>query len=347
MLIESFEAHGLCYSPDLNRGLRFGLEEITKMSIKINVLAPKSGQNGQKGNQPNLPLLIERETERDGIGMGVLSDGTPYLNQRGLAALCDVQNAHIGTISSQWNEPDQKPRVQRIKAILAKIGPIPDVPHIEVMHKGIVHYCYPADVSLAIMEYYAIDAGVNVSEKARDNYRILAGSRLRDMIYSQVGYDPTRRNQDKFAKWHERVALNYQSAPRGYFHVFNEAHTIIYELIVAGADIGEKFVVDISIGQYWSRYWDENNLSELYGPRRKYPHRYPDSHPQSKSNPQESWCYPLAALGAYREWLQDEYLEGGKFKGYLTNKVAKGELPPSLAELALSAIVPPQIEGPH
>ncbi|MBZ9744312.1 hypothetical protein LB516_03515 [Mesorhizobium sp. CO1-1-7] len=55
----------------------------------------KSSQIGPKGNQPNLPVVIEKEREIDGVIMGVLSDGTPYLNQRGLAALCDVQNAHM------------------------------------------------------------------------------------------------------------------------------------------------------------------------------------------------------------------------------------------------------------
>jgi hypothetical protein len=54
--------------------------------------------------QGELFSTVERDV--GGIGMGVLSDGTPYLNQRGLAALCGVQNAHIGTISAQWrNEP--------------------------------------------------------------------------------------------------------------------------------------------------------------------------------------------------------------------------------------------------
>jgi len=66
------------------------------------------------------------------------------------------------------------------------------------------------------------------------------------MIIRQVGYDPTRSR--KFDKWHERISLNFQSAPKGFFHAFNEAHTVIYKLIVAGADIGEN-VVDISIGQ--------------------------------------------------------------------------------------------------
>jgi hypothetical protein len=179
-------------------------------------------------------------------------------------------------------------------------------------------------VCLAVLEYYAFDAGANIQEQARQNFRLLAGSKLREMIYQQVGYDPT--GGDRFKHWHDRIALNYQSAPKGFFHVFNEAHTIIYELIVAGAKIDEKFVVDISIGRYWSTYWDANKLDAEFGVRAKYPHHYPDDHPQSKSNPQESWCYPLAALGRYREWLQSEYLEGGKFAKYLDAKVKQGAL---------------------
>lgn len=311
------------------------------MPVKINKLAKNSAVKEITSDQGVLPLTIEKDREIQGIGMGVLSDGTPYLNQRGLAALCGVQNAHIGTISSQWNDLDQKPRVQTIKAILAKIGPTLYAPHIELIHKGVTHFCYPSDVCLAILEYYAFDAGVNVSDSARDNYRKLAGSKLKDLIYSQVGYDPS--GSDRFRKWHERLELNYQSAPKGYFHVFNEAHTIIYELIVAGAEIGEKFVVDISIGQHWSRYWEESGLSEEYDVRRKYPHRYPDSHPQSKSNPQESWCYPIGALGDFRTWLQEEYLEGGKFRTYLQGKVKRGELAPSFADLALGVFDSPRL----
>jgi len=311
------------------------------MPIKINRLASNTLAKEINAEQGVLPLSISKDREVQGIGMGVLSDGTPYLNQRGLAALCGVQNAHIGTISAQWHEAEQKPRIQLVKSILAKLGPTTHAPHIELTHKGIGHFCYPANVCLAVLEYYAFDAGANVSQTARENYRKLAGSKLQEMIYSQVGYDPS--GADRFRKWHERLELNYQSAPKGYFHVFNEAHTVIYELIVAGAEIGEKFVVDISIGQHWSKYWEESGLAEEYDVRRKYPHRYPDSHPQAKSNPQESWCYPVAALGEFRTWLQDEYLEGGKFKNYLHGKVKKGELPPSFADLALDVLAPTRL----
>lgn len=321
-------------------------EEITPNNKKINILAPVSSRMEITPPQGILPLGIERDADIGGIGMGVLSDGTPYLNQRGLAALCGVQNAHIGTISTQWNESPPKPRIQNIKAILAAAGVSHPVAHYEVNHTGQTYYCYPADVCLAVLEYYAFDAGANVQQEARANFRKLAGSKLRELIYSTVGYNPNRSNDYRFDKWHERIALNYQSAPRGYFHVFNEAHTIIYELILAGAVIDEKMVVDISIGTVWSRYWSENGYDALYGTRSKYPHRYPSDHPQALSNPQESWCYPIAALGEYRRWLQDDYLEGGKFKSYLQNKVKQGGLPPSVAELAIAALTPPQLEGP-
>jgi hypothetical protein len=71
--------------------------------------------------------------EIQGVGMGVLSDGTPFLTQRGLARLCGVENAHIGTISSQWGDESQLPRITRIRDLLASRGEFPEFPHIQVM----------------------------------------------------------------------------------------------------------------------------------------------------------------------------------------------------------------------
>jgi hypothetical protein len=322
---------------------RGGEKEITKNDSKNRGLHIKSTGKEIAPAQGVLPLGIEKAGDFGEIGMGVLSDGTPYLSQRGLAVLCGVENAHIGTISSQWNDRSPKPRIKKIKDILASSNITAATAHIEIMHNGTLHYCYPAEVCLAVLEYYALDAGTNIKQQARQNFRLLAGSKLRELIFQQVGYDPT--GADRFKPWHDRIALNYQSAPKGYFHVFNEAHTIIYELIVAGANVGPKTVVDISIGQHWSKYWDANDLEAEFGARAKYPHRYPDDHPQARSNPQESWCYPLAALGRYREWVQNEYLEGGKFAKYLDGKVKQGALAPSIAQLAISTLTPPRIEG--
>ena len=72
-------------------------KETTMKPRTIKTLPVKFDQ--KEIGQGVLDLGIEKDAEINGIGMGVLSDGTPYLNQRGLAALCGVQNAHIGTIS--------------------------------------------------------------------------------------------------------------------------------------------------------------------------------------------------------------------------------------------------------
>jgi hypothetical protein len=71
------------------------------MSNEISRLPAKPGQLEINQKQGRLDLEIEKQTEIQGIGMGVLKDGTPFLNQRGVARLCGVENAHIGTISSQ------------------------------------------------------------------------------------------------------------------------------------------------------------------------------------------------------------------------------------------------------
>ena len=130
-------------------------EEISLNASKIKVLAPKTIAKEISQDQGIFDLEIEKEAEFGGVGMGVLSDGTPYLNQRGLGALCGVQNAHIGSISSQWNEDDQKPRIAAIKTVLAKAGYTAANAHVELPFEGRVHFCcdlapnfYPALSSL-------------------------------------------------------------------------------------------------------------------------------------------------------------------------------------------------------
>lgn len=320
------------------------MKELDPTPRKIKRLPAKSRRKELDPKQGVLDLRIECERDIDGIGMGVLSDGTPFLTGRGLARLIDIENLHIRTISQDWGESPQKPRISGIKDILAKRGISVAAPHIAVNDGHRIIHAFPDVVCLAVLEYYAFDAA-KPRQAARDNFRALAGHALRDFIYSNVGYDPTGRHQDKFAKWHERLALNHQAAPKGFFHVFNEAHTIVYEMIMAGAPIDERTIVDGSIGIHWSKYWEENDLSNRFGRRAKYPHNYPDSHPQSKANPHQSWCYPLPALGHYREWLQDIYVGGGKFRKYIESKMKKGHLPPSVAQLTIEAIEPKQIEG--
>ncbi|MBE7729435.1 hypothetical protein [Komagataeibacter sp. FXV3] len=218
----------------------------------------------------------------------------------------------------------------------------PDLPHIEVPHAGKVHFCYPVHVCLAVLQYYAFGAGPNCQPEAQSNFRKLAGSKLTEEIYRRVGYNPNAAENVNMVAWHERIALNYQSAPDGYFCIFNEANTLIYEMIMAGIPVGPKTVPDISIGIAWSKHWKDKDLHLKYGAPNSFPHRYPDSHPQARSNPQTAKCYPMGALGDYRIWLKNVYIMGGKFTNYLQTKAP--QLPPGSVPKALGKIVRREIE---
>jgi hypothetical protein len=140
-----------------------------------------------------LDLGIERQTEIRGFGMGILSDGTPFLNQRGLARLCGVRNAHIGIISSTWNEEPQKQRLKTIRAILSSSGVALQEPHIRLRRGSRAVFAYPQTVCLAILEYYAFHAGARCRDEARNNLRALAGRALQEFICTQVGDRTWRR----------------------------------------------------------------------------------------------------------------------------------------------------------
>jgi hypothetical protein len=54
--------------------------------------------------QLKLNLEIAAEREIDGVGMGVLNDGTPFLTLRGLARMCGVDNAAIVRMTAAWQD---------------------------------------------------------------------------------------------------------------------------------------------------------------------------------------------------------------------------------------------------
>ncbi len=291
------------------------------------------------GAQGMLDLGIQRQVEIDGIGMGVLSDGTAFLTGRGLARLCGVTHRQIQSIASEWEETNDTPRIVKIKEILDSHSLEVDAPYIAITQRSGVFFAYPDMVCLAVLEYYAFDAGSNVKEQAKKNYRLLAGKALRDFIYTQVGYDPSNTVPDAWRQFHDRLSLTYNSVPKGYFGIFKEMADMIVTLGQAGLHIDSKFVPDISVGIAWAKHWTAKGLQNKYGERIKYEHNYPKYFPQAESNPQEPWCYPETALGEFRRWLREVYIGEGKLRNYLENKVKQNDLPVSFAQLAIAAYV--------
>jgi hypothetical protein len=168
---------------------------------------------------------------------------------------------------------------------------------------------------------------------------LLAGKALRDFIYTQVGYDPNSKVPQAWKRFHDRVSLSYNSVPKGYFGIFKEIADMIVTLGQAGLHIDAGFLPDISVGRAWSEHWAEANLAATYGERIKFEHNYPHYFPQAKSNPQEPWCYPEAALGEFRRWFRESYVGEGKFKKYMESNVRQNQLPVSFAQLAIAAYV--------
>lgn len=305
---------------------------------KINSLMAVASQKAGGPKQQTLGLSIAHQVEKDGLEMGVLSDGTPFLTGRALALLCGVHSSVIYDLTADWAEEQPKARIASIKNILASRGIELDRPYVTSWQKGnATFFAYPDYACLAILEHYAFESTGKTREIAVKNYRSLAGHTLREFIYNQVGYDPSKHIPAEWRQFHDRVSLVYNSVPPGYFGIFKEIAEMIVTLGQAGVHINESFVPDISVGIHWSNHWTEQEYDNHFAPRIKFEHNYPSYFPQAQSNPQPSWCYPEAALGEFRRWFRENYIGGGKFEQYIMNQVKKKALPPSTAQSAIAA----------
>lgn len=270
-------------------------------------------------DQGMLDLGIEVQRDIDGVEMGVLENGIPFLTQRGLAKVTGATRKEIFDITQQWEELYDDPIVNRgrisfLRDTLFKNGYNDRKLYILTEKDGSPHYAYPDIVCMAIIEYYAFEAQ-KVNETAKDNFRKLASYGLQKFIFDALHYVPP----DKWKHFHDRVSILTDAAPDGYFIVFSEVSGLISDLIIAGLPVNDKTIPDISVGSTWGRYWTATDGDSQFGERIKYVHYYPSYYPQAKSNPQEPWAYPDVALPAFRHWFRHEYLPT-KYPAYLLSK---------------------------
>jgi hypothetical protein len=295
--------------------------------------------------QLRLDLQVAAEREVDGVGMGVLSDGSPFLTIRGLARMCGVDMAAIVRMTAAWQDTPLKPREQKIRELIRASGGDDTVAFFGFVKNGVVHHAVPAAVCMAVVEYYAFEArGDNA--QAANSYRTLARKGFNDFIYAQVGYNPNGVSSIAWQQFHDRVSLAYHAVPAGYFSIFKEIADILVTMIRQGADLGAHFVPDISVGQRWAKYWKDGHLDILYGERQQYEHNYPGYFPQAPSNPQPAFCYPDDALPEFRKWVREHYLPH-HLPQYLNSKVAQGHIPAPKAAAAIAAFAPPRISAPR
>lgn len=279
----------------------------------------KSGIQVAGQSQIPLDLGIEVQKDIDGIEMGVLGNGIPYLTQRGLAGVTGANRSVIQAITKEWEDQFNNPvlgkdRNSFLKNYLFKNGYTEPKLHLETVQNGTVHYAYPDVVCMALLEYYAFESKSDNTD-ALENYRRFAAYGLRKFIYDSLQYTPG----DKWKFHHDRISLLKDSSPPGYFTIFHETTGLIVDLISADLVVNHHTVADISVGQHWGRYWKENNLDNQFGQRIPYQHNFPSYYPQAASNPQPANAYPDAALPVFRQWFRQEYLPT-KFPKYILTK---------------------------
>lgn len=285
---------------------------------------------------------VERQTEIDGVEMGVLDNGLPYLTESGLARMCGIDRRALNRLAINWQDEQVKPRGRQISQLLIEGGYTESTLFLKSEHKGSVINAYTEPVCLALLEYYAFVADEPRREAIRA-FRSLARLTFRKFVYDAVGYRPERRVLDSWRHFHDRIDMVATAVPSGYFSVFNEIASMIVPMIRSGVLISDKVVPDISVGKAWSEYWKLNKLEEKYGVRTRYAHEYPLYYPQSKSNPQSSFAYPNTALAEFRAWLENSYITS-KYPAYLLGQARKGSLSSAVVDRAIETFVPQQLK---
>lgn len=292
--------------------------------------------------QSNL-FHVEKQVVVNEIEMGVLESGVPYLTGRGLERMCGVGHGPFYKLTSEWNEEKTKPRGKAITQLLEEAHYYEEELFIYAEHNGQVVSAFTEPVCLALLEYFAF-----VTDKPREQainaFRTLAKTKFREYIYNAVGYSPERKILDSWKHFHDRIDMTLDAVPIGYFSVFREIASMIVPMIRSGIMISDKVVPDISVGKIWSKFWVDGNLDDKYGKRINYNHAYPLYYPAAKSNPQPAYAYPDDALGLFRHWLRESYI-ATKFPTYLARQIKSDKIPQLIANKALEALAPKQIEN--
>jgi hypothetical protein len=287
-------------------------------------------------NQMGIQLSSIKHNAPDGIEMGVMNDGTPYLGARGLAALCGTAPSNIITLIKEWDEQKNRPRGQIIKRLIEEQGGKSSGLYVPIKVNGKNYHAINDINCMAILQYYAFEAQ-SPSEEAKRHFINLARLSLRSFIYEKTGYSPSNDIAKHWLNFQERMILN--EIPAGYFSVFTEISNVLVASIRKGMPFDDHTMPDISVGQAWGTLWRDDNFNEEFGIRIKHLHKFPDYFPQKNS---EAWIYPMESLGKFRMWLDDTYLRK-KFPKYLASKAKKGQLSSSEVQGLIDAVQPARL----
>lgn len=303
----------------------------------------KNAGEVKKSGQLVLPTMHAdiHKTSPDGVEMGVLENGMPYLSQRGLVKMTGVARTSFQNLSTNWQKEKSSKAGLDINNLLIEAGYTENELFIEINVNGRKTYAYTEPVCLAILEYYAFDAKKKL-EIAQNSYRVLSKAGFRVFVYQKTGYKPQHEQLDSWKHFHDRIDLVYNEVPSGYYCIFREISGMIVSLIRNNVIVNDKIIPDISVGILWAKYWKNEKLEDNYGQRVGYEHHYPDYYPQSASNPQQANAYPNESLHIFRKWFEETYLISN-FPKYILNQSKNGKVEMGIANKAIESIALPRL----
>jgi hypothetical protein len=251
----------------------------------------------------------------DGIEMGVMDDGTPFLTGGGLALMCDVTPASISDLGEFVSLEKSKPRGGKIASILSQSLNFDSDRFFEKIpyNKQIVN-AYPEAVCMAVLEYYAFEAGERCTDKAKQISRLLMRKTFRDFIYSLIGYNRPRLTFTDYmlSRINHHHSASRNPLPDGYFCLFDKMIELLQKFdLRIGYTLGEQWYdtskgdvrflePDISLGIHFSGLFKNEFV--------KKEQAYQEAYNARASNPKinEFWSTKLKEL----KWKRDRaYVE--------------------------------------
>lgn len=163
------------------------------------------------------------------LGFGAFSDGTPYATGRGLAAMCGVDESTIRGIGQYVDINSCKPDSREFKIIknLSNLKYNSNQLYHEIIHESQPKpiNAYPEAVCIAILKYYAYQAGRNCTEEAERLSDLLMQKSFKDFVYELIGYKETQKSS--FSNYVLSRILHHHDVddmplPDGYFCLFDK-----------------------------------------------------------------------------------------------------------------------------
>lgn len=247
----------------------------------------------------------------DGIEMGVMDDGTPFLSGVGLALMCDVTPTSISDLGQFVSFGKSKLRDGKIANILSQNLDFSSDRFFEKIpyNKQIVN-AYPEAVCMAVLEYYAFEAGDRCTDKAKQISRLLMRKTFRDFVYSLVGYNRPRLTFSDYmlSRINHHHSASRNPLPDGYFCLFDKMIELLQKFdLRIGYALGEQWYdytkgemrflePDISLGLHFSRLFKNEFIEKEETYRQEYNSRV--SNPKIK----ELWSAKLKEL----KWKRDK-----------------------------------------